>query len=83
MLAPIRFCLGTLQTVAGVEKFFQICWGLEGFGLLSLPEAIAGGSPQPRAQRHTLLSCLMHKTVAIFIGDDELNSGHGTHLYYL
>ena len=83
MLAPIRFCLGTLQTVAGVEKFFQICWGLEGFGLLSLPEAIAGGSPQPRAQRQPLLLRLVHKTVAIFIGDDELNSGHGTHLYYL
>ena len=83
VLAPIRFCLGTLQTVAGAEKLFQIRWGLEGFGLLSFLEALAGGSPQPSAQRHALLSRSVHKTVTIFIRDDELDSCHGIHLYRL
>ena len=83
MLLPIRFHFWPFQCVTLPEETLQVLCRLEGAGTLFVRKPLARGGYQPSVQRHPLDSRLVDETVAVFIGDQELNSSHGTNLQQL
>ncbi len=77
VLLAIRFHTRAFTDGTLPEEPPQIVRELEPFGALPVFKAIVSGSPQLRAERHALPACLTDELVAVFIGDYQLDSGHG------
>ena len=76
VLAPVRLPLRAFQRVARSKELLNVFRRLEQLDALARFQALAGSSPQPRAQGHPLPTRLTDETVSVLIRDYKLDPSH-------